>query len=107
MNIKTDIGDNTLDIALEGELTIYHANDMRNSCMGVIARASMGMDMRLNMENVTEIDAAGVQLLVLLKRELQGLGVFIKVTKWSQPVEEIFDFVGLPEFLTQAPAWME
>lgn len=107
MNVQTHIAENSLDIKMEGELTIYNATEIRQHFMGIIARACLGMDVRVDMQDVTEIDSAGVQLLVLLKRELIGLGLFVKVTCWSPPVEEIFDFVGIPEFLTEAPAWIE
>lgn len=107
MNIATKIAETALDILMEGELTIYTAAELRNHFMGILAKACQGMDVRIDMEAVTEIDSAGVQLLVLLKRELLSLGLLVKVVRWSRAVGETFEFVGLTEFLTEAPLRME
>ncbi|HTH94957.1 MAG TPA: STAS domain-containing protein [Rhodocyclaceae bacterium] len=103
MNIAIQIAETALDILMEGELTIYTAAELRNQFMTVLASACEGMNVRIDMQAVTEIDSAGVQLLVLLKRELLTLGLFVKIVRWSRVVGETFEFVGLTEFLTEAP----
>jgi anti-anti-sigma factor len=107
MNVQINPNDGNLDIRLSGELTIYNALDLRQRCMEIILHASSGMDARIDMSEVTEIDGSGIQLLVILKRELLTLGMFAKVISWSPVVGETFEFVGIPEFLTEGPAWVE
>lgn len=107
MNIQIDLNERNLDIRMAGELNIYNAGELRQRCMEIILRASKGLDARIDMSEVTEIDGAGIQLLILLKRELINLGMFTKVTAWSPVVGEVFEFVGIPEFLTEGPAWVE
>lgn len=107
MNVEIDLNERNLDIRMAGELTIYNAGELRQRCMEILLRASTGMDARIDMRDVTEIDGAGIQLLVLLKRELINLGMFAKVTAWSPVVGEVFEFVGIPEFLTEGPTWVE
>jgi anti-sigma B factor antagonist len=107
MDVRISTAEKILHIAMEGELTIYNAAELRSHGMAILARACPGMDVRFDLAGVSEIDSAGVQLLVLLTRELQNLGLFVKVTAASRAVEETFDFVGLSEYLTEAPAWIE
>jgi len=107
MNVDINPNGNNLDIRMAGELTIYNAGDLRQRCMEIILRASSGMDARIDMSEVTEIDGSGIQLLIILKRELLTLGMFTKVVSWSPTVAETFNFVGIPEFLTEGPAWVE
>ena len=107
MNVQINPSESHLDIRLSGELTIYNAGDLRQRCMEIILHASGGMDARIDMSEVTEIDGSGIQLLVVLKRELQNLGMFPKIVSWSPAVGETFEFVGIPEFLTEGPVWVE
>lgn len=103
MNVAIQIAESALDVLMEGELTIYTAAELRNRFMSVLANACQGMNVRIDMQAVTEIDSAGVQLLVLLKRELLTLGLLVQVVRWSRVVGETFEFVGLTEFLTEVP----
>jgi anti-anti-sigma factor len=107
MNVQINTDGGNLDIRMAGELTIYNAGDLRQRCMEIILHASGGMDARIDMSEVTEIDGSGIQLLVILKRELLNLGMFTKIVSWSPAVGETFEFVGIPEFLTEGPAWVE
>jgi anti-anti-sigma factor len=60
-----------LELALAGELTIYSANDLRNLLVTALDQAR---DVRIDLGEVSDIDTAGLQLLLVARRELTQQG---------------------------------
>lgn len=51
-------------LAIEGEMTIYRAADLKKALIGALAADA---PIRVDLSRVTELDTAGVQLLVLAR----------------------------------------
>ena len=62
----------------EGELSIYTAADSKVALLNALAGAE---DLEIDLASVTEIDTAGVQLLILLKREANRQGKRLVLTE--------------------------
>ena len=79
-------------LKIEGEFTIYHAAEalarFREELAAGPARA-------LDLAGVEELDTAGAQLLLWLKREGQARGLAIPFTHHSQAVLEVIDQLNL------------
>lgn len=73
-------------------LTIYHALAQKQQLLDALAATA---ELELNLSQVAEIDAAGLQLLVLLKKEAQRCGKRARIVAHSQTVSSLIDFCDL------------
>jgi anti-sigma B factor antagonist len=83
-------------LALDGELTIYRATVLHQTLVAALAAAPNGLAIEL--AGVTEIDSAGVQLLMAGKRAANGSGRPFTLTEHSAPVLEVFELLDLAAF---------
>ena len=81
--------------AIEGELTIYEAAEFKEPMLATLVEHQ---EVDFDLAGVQEIDSAGLQLLILAKREAKGSGKSLKLSNHSQPVLDIFDLCDLFHF---------
>jgi anti-sigma B factor antagonist len=74
------------------ELTIYHAGQLKES---LLAGLSQGEALEVDLSQVGEIDSAGVQLLVLLKREAAAAGKRLSLVGHSPAVLSVLDLYNM------------
>lgn len=79
-------------IALEGELTIYTVAEQQAKLLDAIATR---MDIDVDLSAVSEIDSAGLQLMVAAKRHAIAQGKHLRFTKHSDPVLGTLDLCDL------------
>ena len=77
---------------IEGSLSIYNAAAIKQHLIDGV-RASTQTALRLS--HVSEMDTAGLQLLVLAKRESQKLGHELRIVSHSPAVREVIEFLSL------------
>lgn len=82
-------------IAISGELTIYTALELKEKLLAGLAEAE---ELELDLSEVSEIDAAGLQLLVMIKQEAAVLGKVVRFTGHSPVVVDLLDLSGLAGF---------
>lgn len=94
-------------LAIEGELTIYCAAEMKPRIGGLLdevaeAAASQG---EIDLAQVSEIDSAGLQLLLLARREAAARGIALELRNPSQAVIDCLALCDLTaEFGVSEPA---
>lgn len=79
-------------LALSQNLTIYQALEQKHDLLDALADAD---EIELDLAQVAEIDAAGLQLLILLKKEAQHAGKRVSIVAHSQAVRAVIDFCNL------------
>ena len=79
-------------LSLAEDLTIYHALEQKNILLEAL---SATQDLELDLLKVSEIDTAGLQLLILLKKEAQNAGKRVSIVAHSQAVRSVIDFCNL------------
>lgn len=79
-------------LSLTEDLTIYHALEQKSALLNALADTD---DLELDLMHVGEIDTAGSQLLILLKKEAQRAGKTISIVAHSQSVRAVIDFCNL------------
>ncbi len=79
-------------LRIEGELTIQRALELKDALL-----ASPPPD-ELDLSGVTDIDTAGVQLLMLARREAQAAQRSLRLVAPSAAVSELLDMLKLPLF---------
>jgi len=82
-------------IVIEDELTIYTALELKDK---LLAGLTATEELELDLSGVGEFDAAGLQLLVMIKQEAAALGKALRFTGHSQVVLDLLDLSGLAGF---------
>ncbi|GGX47150.1 STAS domain-containing protein [Undibacterium squillarum] len=77
---------------VEGELTIYTAAQEKQRLQSFLYSDD---DLELDLSAVTEIDSAGLQILIVLKKEAHKLNKRLRFVMHSKPVLEILEFTNL------------
>lgn len=78
--------------SIEGEMSIYRAAEIKDALMQQLTE---NQALEIDLSRVSEIDAAGLQLMVLAKQEATALGKSLKFHGHSQAVLELFDLADL------------
>jgi len=79
-------------LEIEGELTIHTAADRR---VVLMALADAGGDLELDLSGVTELDTAGLQLLLLARREAARGGGRLTLSAVSRAVADVLAIAHL------------
>jgi anti-anti-sigma factor len=82
-------------IVIEGELTIYTAMELKDKLLTGLSATD---ELELDLSEVSEFDAAGLQLLVMIKQEAAALGKVLQFTGHSPVVLDLLDLSGLAGF---------
>jgi len=88
-------------VALAGEVTIFTAEEIRRQLLAAIDGED---DVDVDLSQVTEIDTAGVQLIVAALREAAQRGRELSFTAGSAPVVEVMGLLGLSSCMAGAAA---
>ena len=82
----------TPPLSLTEDLTIYHALEQKHMLLDALGSTD---ELELDLMQVGEIDTAGLQLLILLKKEAQRTGKHLSIVAHSQSVRAVIDFCNL------------
>ncbi len=88
-------------IALEGELTIYRAAELKPLLLAALPGTG---PIELNLAEVSEVDTAGLQLLMLLRREAQALGRALHLRSPSLAMVEALELLDLAAWFGETSA---
>lgn len=83
-------------IFINGELTIYTASEWRDK---LINEMTGNDDIQLELAEVSEIDSAGLQLLLAVQRQAAGEGRQLHFGQCSSVVRALLDFAQLMQSL--------
>ncbi|MFA6444172.1 MAG: STAS domain-containing protein [Sterolibacterium sp.] len=82
-------------LAITQDLTIYQAGELKETLMSSVDSYTV---LELDLSRVSEIDTAGIQLLMLAKRECQAHGKTLSIVAHSPAVHELMDFYNIAGF---------
>lgn len=92
MNVTFHHQPQTCNACLEGEMTIYTAAEIKPTLLSLLDGCN---EAELDLSQVAEIDAAGLQLLLLAKREALRAGKSLRLVGCSPAVAECLDMCNL------------
>jgi len=92
MNINVTNEDGVCRIGIDGEMSIYSAAQTKESLLSAMADCN---EIEMNLAHVSEIDAAGLQLLALVKREAADSNKPLQFVAHSQAVLDMLDLCNL------------
>lgn len=79
-------------VALVDDLTIYHAAPQKQQLIDALMACDR---LDIDLSAVGEVDTAGFQLLILVKREARRLGKEAHIVAHSPAVREVVDFFNV------------
>lgn len=88
-------------LALAGEFTIYAAAEAKAPLLAPLAECR---EVVIDLAGVSEIDSAGLQLLLLAQREARAAGLALSLAAPSRPVAELIALYGLAACFAAAPS---
>ncbi|ATG75023.1 anti-sigma B factor antagonist [Zobellella denitrificans] len=102
MQIVAETREQGVLLRLEGELTIYTAAALKSQLAPYLAGPQQ---LGLDLAGVSELDSAGLQLLLLAKRELDRQGGALSLLWHSQAVLEVLELCRLNAHFGD-PQWL-
>lgn len=101
MDIQLESGRDGGRLALNGEMTIYSAAQLKSPLLDA-SRGNKVLDVDLS--QVSEFDVAGLQLIALMKREALARGNQLRFISHSAAVSEVLQLCNLAELFDAAVA---
>ena len=83
---------NAMPLKLVGELNIYAAAELQQTVQRALLESG---PVTLDLSEVSELDSAGLQQLLLLHRECVHTGRPLQMVASSPAVDEVLDMIGL------------
>jgi anti-sigma B factor antagonist len=80
-------------LRIVGDMGIYRAEALRQSLLDALAADAV---LELDLSEVTEFDAAGLQLLIMADRAARAAGGVLRVTACSEAVNAVLQLLQLP-----------
>ena len=90
-------------LCIEGELTIYRAAELCAILKTALAGLSGDGDLQLNLAGVTEMDSAGVQLLMAAQKSARAAQRELRLVGHSAAVLEVFETLDLAAHFGDVP----
>ena len=81
--------------SIEGEMTIYNAQELKEKLLPTLADKR---PLEINLAKVSEMDTAGVQLLMLAKKERAANEHKLTLTEHSPAVVDVFELMDLVSY---------
>ncbi len=94
MPIREETRNGVCHLAIEGEMTIYTAAELKNELAPYLSREKIEIDL----SDVSEMDSAGLQLLILAKRETLSSERILHLTGHSQAVLDVLDICNMAAY---------
>ena len=77
-------------LRIEGELTIYRAAELAPALRAALAGVAAGSALEIDLSGITEMDSAGVQLLMSAKRSADESGRALRMAGLSPAANDVF-----------------
>lgn len=82
-------------LAIRGEFTIFTAQPLKESLLETISAAGSDEEIIIDLSEVADIDTAGLQLMLMAKREATALGKILHFVRHSDEVLDLIDLCNL------------
>jgi len=93
-NLKKRKGTTSV-LQIEGEMTIYRAAELKETLLATLDKAA---GVEIDLSKVTDIDTAGVQLLILAKQSAQAKQQDLHLVAHSPIVLEVLELLNLATY---------
>lgn len=92
MTISINVENKICKVAVDGEMTIFVAEELHHALQEPLSK---GLNIDFDLSNVSEIDAAGLQLMVLAKQACVKSGSQLNFLNHSTAVQDVLELTDL------------
>jgi anti-sigma B factor antagonist len=92
MTVNIERDDHVCRFRIDGEMTIYTAAEHKSQLLDHLDDCE---ELELDLSGVGEMDSAGLQILLVLKREMEKAGHSLRLTNHSQAVFEVLELLKM------------
>jgi anti-sigma B factor antagonist len=96
MTIKIDKKGDVRHLSIDDEMTIYSAAALKEELLGHLENSK---ELEISLENVSEMDSAGLQLMLVLRLEASRIGKELHFVKHSPAVIDVLETLNLAAHL--------
>ena len=89
---KAETSDAIRRLVIDNDLTIYNALEHKRALIAALDQAQV---LELDLGQVGDIDSAGLQVLLLVKRESESADKKMRIVAHSSAVQEFVDFLNV------------
>lgn len=82
-------------LSIKNEMTIYTAAEMKKQLVNLLNKSA---DIELDLSQVSELDTAGLQLLIMAKRECMVFNGHLRLVGHSTAVLSVLDLCNMTQF---------
>ena len=93
------MADDVTRISLDGEVTIYRAADLKVAVLEALRKTRV---LEIDLSGVTELDTAGLQVLMLAKQTAAAEQRELRLLQHSPAVVDVFEMLDLVAFFGDA-----
>ena len=79
-------------LSIDGEMTIYTAVEYKTQLLDYLVECE---ELELNLSHVGEMDSAGLQILLVLKRDAEAAGRHLRLINHSRAVYEVLELLNM------------
>lgn len=98
MNIQGEIKEGVYCVEVDGEMTVYKAEQIKHDLDMCFDADASAID--INLVQVTEIDTAGMQCLIMVRRKADQLEKKLRYVGRSDAVKEAVEMFGLAHYFS-------
>jgi anti-anti-sigma factor len=92
MSVRIEQKDDLRTVSIDGEMTIYTALEYKTHLLEQLLDCH---EMELNLSEIDEMDTAGLQILLMLKREAENGGRQLRLINHSRAIYEILELLNM------------
>ncbi len=92
MDIKVKRRKGLCKVQIEGEMTIYNSAELKKQLLKSLPKCSQ---IEIDLSQVSEMDTAGFQLLLLVYNEASLLNITVRIASYSSAVSAVFDLYSM------------
>ena len=102
MTITKTVQDGACHISLVGDIKIYEA---MNNKQEMFSELESYQSLKLDISQIEDIDASGLQLLILLRKEVKERNIPFELVAMSTPVLKLLELYRLKDWFQYARFW--
>lgn len=97
MEVKSNTTKGLCKISLHGDMTIYHVAMLKEKLLELLENKKT-KEVEINLTDVSEMDTAGFQILVMSKQESKRINKPLSLLAHSQAVRDVLELYNVENF---------
>lgn len=98
MSVIIETNDGNCNVLIEDNMTIYEASEQKTQLLKALRKVKKNQQMEIDLSNVNEMDTAGIQVLLLLKKVAENGKKIVLLIAHSPASLDVIDRYNLAAY---------